>query len=67
MSFDQILQLLVEDLGGLPALVIVALGWQIVRVQRRNDALTDKLFEISRTQSEAMNELARQIEMSTRA
>lgn len=50
--------------GGLPAVVIAALAFVNWRLLSRNDALTDKIIEMSTEQTSAMNELARAIERS---
>ena len=56
----------VNALGGGPlAIGLVALGFLYWRALSRIDALTDRIISMSATQSEAMNQLARQIEKAT--
>lgn len=51
--------------GGLPAAALLGLGFMYWRSQARNDALTDRIMDMSAEQTKAMTELARQIEKST--
>lgn len=53
---------LVEAFGPVGGVVILALGGVVVALWRRNNQLSDKLFDMSKETTSAMHDLARQIE-----
>lgn len=52
--------------GGVPAVVILGLAWQVRDRQKRADELTDKIIEMSINTANAMNDLARQFERGSK-
>lgn len=53
----------IDALGGGPmAVVAIALAFAFWRERGRNDALTDKLFNVSMATKDALNELTRALE-----
>ena len=64
MDWNQIF----DALGGGPSAVgLAGLGFLYWASQKRVNELTDKIIEMSRTQTEAMNTLASRIEQSMRS
>ncbi len=57
---------LIAIFGGPAAAIIVGLTWYVVRLIKRQDELVDRYIEMNKTTSNALNDLARQIEASLR-
>ncbi len=62
MTWEAVEKLVLLLGGGPSALALIGLSWLYWKKSQRVDHLTDRLFDMSKEQTEAMNELARQIE-----
>lgn len=52
--------------GGLPAVVIVGLGWAYFNERRRSQAMADKYLDVVIANTNAMNALTNAIERSSK-